>query len=83
MNNPKTRSATRSGHPDPDSGDDRVPPNPDQLGSPTQSGQATPGDLGAPDIVSPVGEEMPVQTHDEVDGTDDAPRRRSSGSAGR
>ena len=26
-----------------------------------------PGDLDAPDIVSPVGEEMPVQTHDDVD----------------
>ncbi len=30
-----------------------------------------PGDLDAPDIVSPVGEEMPVQTHDDVD----TPRR--------
>lgn len=26
-----------------------------------------PGDLDAPDLVSPVGEEMPIQSHDEVD----------------
>lgn len=26
-----------------------------------------PGDLDAPDLVSPVGEEMPIQSHDEVE----------------
>jgi len=45
-----------------------------------------PGDLDAPDLVSPVGEEMPVQTHDEVDAPpDEQPRaqerqRRAVGS---
>ena len=29
-----------------------------------------PGDTGAPDIVSPTGEEMPQQDHDEVVGDD-------------
>ncbi|MCC6989744.1 MAG: hypothetical protein IT181_12135 [Acidobacteria bacterium] len=47
-----------------------------------------PGDLDAPDIVSPVGEEMPVQTHDEVDSApDEQPaaqerQRRAEGGAG-
>lgn len=27
-----------------------------------------PGDLDAPDLVSPVGEEMPIQSHDQVEG---------------
>lgn len=43
--------------------------------SPGDSRAEVPGDLDAPDIVSPVGEEMPVQTHDEVD-TDAAEKRR-------
>lgn len=38
-----------------------------------------PGDTNAGDIVGPTGEEMPVQTHDGVDGTqptpDSQPRR--------
>ena len=38
-----------------------------------------PGDAGAPDIVSPTGEEMPRQDHDEVvgddRGTDGEPQR--------
>ena len=29
-----------------------------------------PGDIGAPDIVSPTGEEMPRQEHDDVVGDD-------------
>jgi hypothetical protein len=32
-----------------------------------QPGAEVPGDTGAPDIVGPTGEEMPVQTHDDVD----------------
>lgn len=33
-----------------------------------------PGDTGAPDLVSPTGEEMPVATHDEVgDRPEDGP----------
>lgn len=45
----------------------RTSPPPDQDGHADSAGDATPGDLDAPDIVSPTGEEMPVQHHDEVD----------------
>lgn len=43
----------------------RTPPS-EQQGQANQSGDGTPGDLGAPDIVGPFGEEMPVQSHDDV-----------------
>lgn len=49
--------------------DQRATPPPLQDGHPDPAGDGTPGDLDAPDIVSPTGEEMPVQHHDEVDGT--------------
>lgn len=52
----------------PETDDTRVTPAPEQDGHPDQSGTETPGDLEAPDIVGPTGEEMPVQHHDEVDG---------------
>ena len=33
---------------------------------PARPGAEVPGDTGAPDIVAPTGEEMPVASHDEV-----------------
>ena len=36
----------------------------------TESTVEVPGDEGAPDIVSPTGEEMPRQDHDDVVGDD-------------
>jgi hypothetical protein len=33
---------------------------------PREPGAEIPGDTGAPDIVGPTGEEMPVQPHDDV-----------------
>lgn len=40
-----------------------------------------PGDTGAPDLVSPTGEEMPVATHDEVgDRPEDGPGAEPGGS---
>jgi hypothetical protein len=33
---------------------------------PTRPGAEVPGDTGAPDLVAPTGEEMPVASHDEV-----------------
>lgn len=36
----------------------------------TRPTSEVPGDVGAPDIVSPTGEEMPRQDHDDVVGDD-------------
>ncbi len=51
---------------EPEADDARVPPSSRQDGHPDQSGTETPGDLDAPDIVGPTGEEMPVQRHARV-----------------
>ncbi len=67
MTNPNDPSNRKPQRGVPDSGDDRATPNPEQNGRPDDTGAETPGDLNAADIVGPVGEEMPVQTHDEVD----------------
>jgi hypothetical protein len=40
---------------------------------PDRQGTDVPGDTGAPDIVGPTGEEMPVAGHDEVDAPRPAP----------
>lgn len=37
-----------------------------RVNDPAETDSEVPGDTGAPDLVSPTGEEMPVATHDEV-----------------
>jgi len=59
---------------EPDTHDPRPTPPGDVPVEP--AGDGVPGDLGAPDIVGPTGEEMPVQHHDEVDTADDRGTRR-------
>ncbi len=52
---------------DRDPEDERAAPPRDQAGHADRDGRETSGDRGAPDIVGPTGEEMPVQSHDDVD----------------
>lgn len=60
-------STRQSDTPGPDTDDPREPPPSEDAGQPDPSGEGTSGDLGAPDIVGPFGEEMPVQHHDDID----------------
>lgn len=61
---------------DTDPEDERAAPPRNQAEPGDRRGSETPGDLDAPDIVGPTGEEMPVQPHDDVDGDHAATRDR-------